>query len=73
MSNSRKKTPIIGMTSARSDKPYKRAEHSRQRSAVKVALSQGRELPSPRLFGDECSSEKDGKQYCPGRPEFLRK
>lgn len=73
VSNSRRKTPIIGITTAASDKRFKRAEHSRERAAVKIALGKGEALPDPREFGDPWKSEKDGKQYCPNRPKFLRK
>lgn len=73
MSNSYRKTPIIGMTAARSDKRYKAAEHRRERAAVKVALQHEKDVPDPRLFGDPCLSEKDGKQYCVGNPQWLRK
>lgn len=73
MTNSYRKTPIIGMTTATSDKRFKKAEHSRERSSVKVALRQARDVPNPRLFGDPCLSEKDGKQYYTGDPKLLRK
>jgi hypothetical protein len=37
MSNSRKKVPITGITTARSDKPFKVAEHRRERRNVHAA------------------------------------
>jgi hypothetical protein len=73
MSRSRKKTPIVGMTTAESDKPFKRSEHSRERAAVRVALQAGSEPPSPRAFGDPARGEKDGKRYLPSQPELSRK
>lgn len=73
MSNSRKKTPIVGMTNAPSDKPFKRAEHSRERAAVRVALAQGEEQPHGKQFGDLWNGEKDGKQFVADNPELLRK
>lgn len=73
MSRSRKKTPIVGMTVADSDKAYKQAEHRRERTAVRVALRQRTELPSSRAFGDPAKSEKDGKQYVPHLAELRRK
>lgn len=73
MGKSRRKTPIVGMTTAVSDKEFKKAEHSRERSAVKIALAQGQEIPHRRHFGDSCHSEKDGKQYCPDLPNIARK
>ena len=73
VTNSRKKVPIVGMTTATSDKRFKRAEHSRERAAVKIALNQGEEPPSPRNFGDPVQGEKDGKQYLPEWKRALRK
>jgi hypothetical protein len=73
VTNSRKKTPIVGMTTAASDKPFKRAEHSRERAAVKIAISQGEDPPSPRSFGNPALGEKDGKQYLPGLERARRK
>ncbi|GLT02739.1 hypothetical protein GCM10007897_41610 [Sphingobium jiangsuense] len=73
MSNSRRKNPIIGITTAESDKPFKQAEHRRERAAVKIAIQQGKEPPHPREFGDPWHGEKDGKLYQPGRPNVLRK
>lgn len=73
MSNSYRKTPIIGMTTAESDKRFKQAEHRRERSATKIALAKGKEPQDKRAYGDPCLSEKDGKQYCPDLPGILRK
>lgn len=73
MSNSRKRNPIVGMTSAASDKRFKQAEHSRERSAAKIALAKGDEPTSPRAFGDPAQSEKDGKQYLPDWERARRK
>lgn len=63
MSRSRKKTPVCGFTGAESDKPFKEAEHRRERRKAKVALASGREVPHPKEFGDEWNSAKDGKEY----------
>ncbi len=74
MSNSYRKTPIVGMTTAQSDKRFKVAEHQRERAAVKVALGKGGEPPAARAFGDPCGGEKDGKQYLGSDdPRILRK
>lgn len=73
MTNSYRKMPIIGMTTAVSDKRFKAAEHRRERAAVKIALRQANDVPDPRLFGDPCLSEKDGKQFYTGDPKLLRK
>lgn len=73
MTNSYRKTPIIGMTTATSDKRFKKAEHSRERASVKIALRQAKDAPDPKLFGNPWASEKDGKQYYTGDPKLLRK
>jgi len=73
MSRSRRKTPIVGITTAESDKPFKVREHRRERRAVNIALRVGEEPPSPEEFGDPWKSEKDGKQFVPEQPELLRK
>ena len=61
------------MTTAASDKRFKQAERSRERAAVKIALGQEKEPPSPRSFGDPGTSEKDGKQYLPEWDHARRK
>lgn len=63
MSRSRRKTPIVSVTTAESDKPFKVAEHRRERRAVNVALAHGSEPPHALMFGDPWKSEKDGKHY----------
>lgn len=63
MARSRKKTPISGATTARSDKPFKTREHRRERHTVKTALSVGSQVPHSKEFGDPWKSEKDGKIY----------
>lgn len=73
MSGSRRKVPICGMTTAPSDKPFKQAEHRRERAAVKIAVRQDREPPAPKAFGNPACGDKDGKQYCPGDDRLLRK
>lgn len=52
MSRSRRKTPIIGMTTAESDKPFKQAEHRRERRAVKAVVKAGEEPPATRESGN---------------------
>lgn len=73
MSRSRRKVPISGVTTAPSDKPFKRAEHGRERTAVAQALAQGKEPPMPKQFGNPWRGGKDGKLYWPDRPGILRK
>ena len=66
MSRSRRKTPVIGMTTAPSDKPFKVDEHRAERDAVRVTIkhsldSDDRALHS-KVYGDPWKSPKDGKQ-----------
>jgi hypothetical protein len=66
MSRSKRKTPIVGMTSHESDKPFKKAEHQRERAQAKVKLrttTDDTALSSRKAFGDPGKSQKDGKQY----------
>lgn len=72
MTRSRKKIPIVGMTTAESDKPYKERENRRQRRVVKVAIRVGDDPPPEKKFADPWRSEKDGKQYWPD-PKAYRK
>jgi hypothetical protein len=51
------------MTTAESDKPYKKQEHSRERSHVKQALNCDHLIPDPKEFGSRWKGPKDGKQY----------
>ena len=74
MSRSFRKTPIIGITTAESDKPFKQREHQRERSAAKIAIARGDDPLPPKAYGNPWSAEKDGKQYISDRwPEILRK
>ena len=75
MGQSIRKTPIFGHTTAESDKPYKVAEHRRERRAVRAAFNAGADdLPDPRAFGNPYKSEKDGKGYWRDAPaSFMRK
>ncbi|MBU3032394.1 hypothetical protein [Paracoccus marinaquae] len=63
MSRSRKRTPVVGITTAPSDKPYKVAEHRRERRSAKVSIGNGAEPEHPKAFGDPWRGEKDGKAY----------
>lgn len=70
VSNSRRKTPIIAITTARSDKRFKRAEHSRERAAVKIALCQDQSLPDPREFGNRGRPKKTESNIVLVAPKF---
>lgn len=66
MSRSKRKTPIRGVTTAPSDKPFKLAEHRRERTQVKArlrTLADDTALPSPKLYGEPWDGLKDGKMY----------
>lgn len=75
MSRSRRKTPIVGMTTAESDKPFKIAEHRRERRSVRAAVRQLEDAPDPKEFGNPWHGEKDGKQWLDlsHRGELMRK
>lgn len=78
MSRSRRRTPKVGITTARSEKQDKLQAHRDERRKVKVALAQGateHELPHRREVSDPWLMAKDGKAYL-GRkadPRDLRK
>jgi hypothetical protein len=73
VSHSRRKNPIVAVTTAESDKQFKKAEHSRERVAVKVALARGDDPPAGKLFGNPWKGDKDGKLFRPDLPGVLRK
>lgn len=65
MSRSRKKKPITGVTTARTEKDWKQQEHQRERANVRTALANfdedGDVLPAPLEFGNPWDGPKDGK------------
>lgn len=65
MSRSVKKMPILGM-SAGSQKRFRQQEHQRERTLVRSLLNKSEyvNLPSPKQFGDEWVSPRDGKMWC---------
>ena len=74
MTRSRKKVPITAITTAESDKAFKKREHRRERSAVRDARATGSEPPTPKAFGDPWVGDKDGKRYVTdGQEAMLRK
>jgi hypothetical protein len=76
MSRSRRKTPIIGITSAPSDKPWKVAEHKRERRVTRAVLALSLDGDDARLhgrnYGDPWCSEKDGKAYWPDERTYRK-
>ena len=77
MSRSRRKNPCAGITTARSDKPFKVQEHRAERRATRQIVTSSQDDADPRLFsvyGDPWKAPKDGKQWWPGCDQpFLRK
>jgi hypothetical protein len=63
------------MTTAESDKRFKKAEHKRERRKLKAADLTEETPPGPKAFGNPWSGEKDGKQRIdPDRfPNLMRK
>jgi hypothetical protein len=77
MSRSHRHTAVIGMTCARSDKPFKVDEHRRERRTVRTLLAAGfcdadRRLHAKR-YGNICFSPKDGKQWVDPHSKWMRK
>jgi len=78
MSRSKKRTPVCGMTSARSEKQDKRLYNRRYRRICKqiIHADPTRELlPSLSEYSNTWAMDKDGKvRFDPrNRPELLRK
>jgi len=66
MARSRKRTPKSGITSARSEKDEKRANHRRERRQVRQVLSTEPEsdvLPHTKEVSNPWSMAKDGKVF----------
>jgi hypothetical protein len=75
MSRSRRKNPIVGMTSAESEKIDKARAHRRTRRLAAAVLSCGDEpSASIKLTENPWTYAKDGKQWLSEvKPELLRK
>ncbi|MBS7546274.1 hypothetical protein [Ancylobacter oerskovii] len=74
MSDSRRKTPIMGITTKDSDKWFKVAAHRAARRATRISVARGDEPPHTREHGDPWGAPKDGKAYWPEAPDkFMRK
>lgn len=67
MTGSRRRTPIFGNTTAKSEKQFKQAENRKARRASRIAVDQGQEPPHAKDHGDPWNGDKDGKTY---RPDF---
>jgi hypothetical protein len=75
MARSYKTNPAGGVTTARSEKRFKSAQHRSERRTARVALRTGRPLPDPREFGNRWCGPKDGRAWYGSdcSPELLRK
>lgn len=76
MSRSRRKFPIIGNSSAVSEKKDKQVCNKRLRKAIKLTLNNYNYDDSVFMIQDEALDKwlmsKDGKHYCK-RPDFIDK
>jgi len=75
MSRSYKKTPVLGNTTAKSNKPFKKIENRRRRKNISQKLNvnnleENVALPAEKQFGNEWYSPRDGKSICMGANEF---
>lgn len=78
MSRSRRKTPILGHTSADTDHPWKKRAARRLRHWAKQALNQTLDgdcfAGRPWDLESDWSSDKDDKSYCRAPdPKWMRK
>ncbi|MEP3944691.1 MULTISPECIES: hypothetical protein [Rhodobacterales] len=75
MSRSYRKTPICGMTTKDSDKPFKKAAHRQARRALNARDLTLDDPPAAKAFGNPWGAPKDGKQWIDPRrfPEIMRK
>jgi len=77
MSRSRRKTPIIGVTTAPSDKPFKVDEHRAERHVVRATIKHSRDGDDralyAKVYGDPWKAPKDGKQIVDLDSKSMRK
>lgn len=78
MARSYRKTPVTGITTARSEKQDKKIWHSRMRAATRTHLLSGGDpdvMPIEREVSNVWSFGKDGKQrFSPAKhPKLMRK
>ena len=78
MARSRRKTPILGMTTSPSEKKDKRAANRLVRRKVRTVLLANPEvevLPGLKELSDPWHMDKDGKRYWGSGldPKFMRK
>ena len=74
MSDSRKKNPITGFTTAKSEKQDKRIANRRLRKKEKIAIYNDDELmPIMAQISNSYGFSKDGKQYVNKHSNFYEK
>ena len=77
MSQSRRKSPYAGITTARSDKRFKVAAHQKERHHVRQRLRMTADDADARLqgkpFGDPWNAPKDGKSRIDPKSRWMRK
>lgn len=77
MSRSKRKTPLIGLTTAQSDKPFKIDEHRSERRRARVLFQSTLDADDRRLhskvYGDPWNAPKDGKQWVDPKSKWMRK
>jgi hypothetical protein len=76
MSRSRRKTPIMGMTTCRSEKKDKQIANRKLRVAVRTAMAAGADLmPMLNEISSVWSMGKDGRQWIrnPATSRWMRK
>ena len=78
MARSYRKTPICGITTARSEKSDKKIWHSRMRARTRTYINSGRDLdtmPIEREVSNVWDFAKDGKQRFDAtrHPKLMRK
>ena len=68
---------MIGITTARTDKPFKVDEHRSERRIARVAVQKTLDGDAKALhkspFGDPWRAPKDGKQMCDPKSKWMRK
>ena len=81
MTRSRRRTPVTGITTSKSEKPYKRDRQGRERTAQRAALKRAKEdgdapeLSAEQVPWNEWITGRDGKfRFDPARhPKLMRK
>ena len=75
MSRSKRRTPVIGITTAETEKAYKAAAHRSERRTARTKIKSGRpdDIPHPKKFGDPWGAPKDGKQMVDPKSKWMRK